>query len=625
MKNKNILLILENHVDKIVLGIIALMSICLLWVYVIGNPYGAEVKGRKRRPSQIDSYNKKEAERLYAQLEKMPDSIPYDKSFLSEYEKLLQCPFSDISVAATLMRNPGTGNLQGQEDRIYALPIIPPLDDVQVASLRGAAQVPTEQIGPDQPYDTVPRELEDVDLITISSRFDVQGLFNEFQQRFAGPRLKTAWKDPRLAKPVFARLELQRRAKQGNEAWGQWELVPRTRIDSYQKLLEDLPLTLSESKLGGLDSWLPRYNRQDVQHDILQPEAYLFTISRLEWMPPEFLDETLEIMKKQEQQDMREKQEERRNRSTKPADRRRTPTRQPSRRGRRDNEMTGFENVARPTRAIARKERDADDVRADFEKELLDEKSDIGSMRDPLLVWAHDDTATPGKTYQYRIRIGVFNPIAGKDWFQDDQADYKDQLVLWSDYSEPTDAVFIPKRIYVFPMGVLADKGAPDDIEGVQVEVAKYYLGRWRDFDFDVVPGQVIGYEVEDVQEEDKMQNEMGDYQPMFSETGTGQDPEMIDFTSDITLVDVTREVVWGSRLRAGSLYKMLYYDSEKKIQQVAIGKSNWGSDRRDIYGEIRESMTRDVEQRGPGTMPGGPMPGMTPDFMMEMMMPQQK
>ncbi|MHC4759948.1 MAG: hypothetical protein ACYS9H_01185 [Planctomycetota bacterium] len=250
MKNKNILLILENHVDKIVLGIIALISISLMWVYIIGNPYGVEVKGRKRNPSQIDSYIKKEADQLYAKLDKAADPMPNKKSFLPEYEKLLQCPFSDISVAATLMPNPGVGDLQGQEDRMYALPKIPPLTDVQIGSMRGAAQVPIEQVGPDQSYEMVPKEVEDVDLVTISSRFDVQALFNEFQQKFAGPRLKTAWKDQRLAKPVFARLELQRRVKKKDESWGQWERVSRTRIDSYRDLLHDLPMTMGESQFG---------------------------------------------------------------------------------------------------------------------------------------------------------------------------------------------------------------------------------------------------------------------------------------------------------------------------------------------------------------------------------------
>jgi hypothetical protein len=382
---------------------------------------------------------------------------------------------------------------------------------------------------------------------------------------------------------------------------------------------------MGESQFG-VDAWLSQYDRQVVQYDILQPEAYLFTISRTEWMSPEFLDEVLEIMEKEEKEAAREKQEQRGERSTRTGDRRRTPkpSRRDSGRDRRGADdfmgmgIGGQENT-RPRREDTRKERDADDVREDFEKELLDEKSDIGSMRDSLLIWAHDDSAEPGKTYQYRIRIGVLNPIAGKDWFQDDQADFKNQLVLWSDYSEPTEAVSILKRVYVFPMGVNADKDAPEDIESVQVEVAKYYMGRWRDFDFDVVPGQLVGYEVEDVQEEDETENAMGDFQLMAGGMGTGQDPEMIDFTSDITLVDVIREVAWGSRLRASSLYKMLYYDSDKKIQQAAIGKSNWDSDVRRVYSEIQESMKQDVEQRrGPSMMPGGPMPGMMPGMMLQ-------
>ena len=70
-------------------------------------------------------------------------------------------------------------------------------------------------------------------------------------------------------------------------------------------------MTMEESQFG-VDAWLSQYDRQDVQFDILQPEAYLFTISRTEWMSPEFMDEALEIMKKQEQQAAIEKQEDRR-------------------------------------------------------------------------------------------------------------------------------------------------------------------------------------------------------------------------------------------------------------------------------------------------------------------------
>ena len=66
MKNKNILALLESHVDKIVMAVCALASLFLLWVFVIGNPYGEKVRvgGREKKlgPSQIDRYVKQEAE-----------------------------------------------------------------------------------------------------------------------------------------------------------------------------------------------------------------------------------------------------------------------------------------------------------------------------------------------------------------------------------------------------------------------------------------------------------------------------------------------------------------------------------------------------------------------------------
>jgi hypothetical protein len=620
MKIKNTLLILENHVDKVILGLVSLISMYLLWVYIIGNPYGQEVKGRKLSPSKIDMAVKKDAERLYAQLDKLPDPMRYDKSFLSEYEKLLACSIDDISDAVALMTNPSAGDSEAQEARLYTLPIIPPLDGLKVASLRGGAEVPVDPVGPDRQYDEIATEQDDVDFITISSRLDISALYDEFQQRFAGPRLKTAWKDQRLARPVFARLELQRRVLQESGDWGQWERVQRTQVDAYKNLLEDLPLTLDESQLG-VDALLSQYDRQEVQFDILQPEAYSFTISRLDWMPPEFLNDALEIMDKQEKQDSVEKQEQRRKSSTNTRERLRPTERRTSRRPARgaDDFLGQGDNMERRTRTTAPKERDVDDVKKDFELELLKDSSDIATIREPMLIWAHDDSAVPGNTYQYRIRIGVFNPIAGRDWFEkeEERENFKDQLVLWSDYSEPTDEVFIPRRIYVFPMGVIAEKDSSGDIKGVQVEVAKYQQGRWWDYDFDVIPGEVIGYEVEDIQQEDGSQ---GETNPILSVTGddsSGKDLEKIDFTSDVMLVGIEREAVWGSRLRPDVLFKMLYSDSRTDMRQMAIGKSDWDSDTRKIYAEIQKSMKQDVEKIKSTTVPEG-----MPDFMEMYLMP---
>ncbi|MHC4291177.1 MAG: hypothetical protein ACYSTR_03080 [Planctomycetota bacterium] len=612
MKNKNILLMLENHIDKIVLAVFVLVSLFLLWVYVIDPPYG--------KPSEIDIHNKQEADKILPGLDDPPPPTPPLKPYLSDYEQLLQCSISEV--ATIQIPSPGVGDVVVEEGRIYALPGIPALVDVAVNNLRGAARVPTEEIAPNRPYASAIGEIKDVDFVSVSARFDVQKLYNNFQQSFMGRQLqKTSWKNEKLATPVFSRLELQRRTKQNDGRWGSWASVPRTMIDSYHKLLEELPLTLDQSQYG-VDIWLSRYEKQAVQHNILQPEYYSFTVSQLEWMPPEYLDQALDILKKEEEKEKRERQEQLHDRRTKTPDNRRTnpatrrttaPRRQqPVQRGRRPGGDPFSPNMSAPAlRKPVRKERTVKDVQKDFEKQLLDDKSNIATMQDPLLVWAHDDTTEPGQTYQYRLRMGVFNPIAGKEWFQKDQVEYKDQIVLWSGFSEPTEELHVPKRIYVFPMEVIANENASNGTEGVKVEVAKYYIGQWRDYEFDVYHGEIIGYEVEDVEEKSRTQYQENQFEPVMTETGMVQEPDTVDFTTDITFVDVIRDTVWGSRLRPSVLYKMLYYD-EGTLQQMPVGKSRWSSETRGIYADIQESIERGVRRRSPGIEPGM-IPGVRP------------
>ena len=616
MKNKNILLMLESHVDKIILAISILASLFLLWVFVISGPYSEKVRfqgGRERKagPSEIDRIIKEAVEAAAAELDKPAPAPPVRrKDYLAEYTQVLASSISRISSSVTISV-PSVGDVGVREDRTYALPGIPPLREVAVANLRGAAKVPIDEIRPDQSYSaSSATEIEDIDLVSVSARFNTQALFSNFERSFRGPSLRTFEKDARLATPVFARLELQRRTKGDSGNWGPWTAVPRTSIDSNRKLLEELPLVLDEASFG-VDIWMSQYQSKDIQQDILQPESYQFTISTVDWMAPEFQDEALAVMEKEELQARRRRMEELRDRRTdRPADtRRRTPTRRTTDRG-----VVGTAPTRTPTRPAGR-ERTAEDVRKDFEKELLDDRSDLKSLRNDLLVWVHDDTVVPGNTYQYRLRMGVFNPIAGRDWFQENQKEYKNQLVLWSDYSPPTDEVFIPERIYVFPMNVIADKNVQNDIKGVQVEVAKYYLGQWRDFDFDVYPGQIIGYEVEDVDKTDDAARSTDTYR-------SRKEPEVVDFTSGMTLVDVEKEVVWGSRLRRTVLDYMIYSDPEGKMRQTAIGKINWDSDTRKVYDEIQKSIEQGSEQRGIeridekipdmfDMLPGMMMPGM--------------
>ena len=42
----------ERYIDKVVLGVVGLLSWWLLWVFVLGNPYATDSDGRLRGPVQ---------------------------------------------------------------------------------------------------------------------------------------------------------------------------------------------------------------------------------------------------------------------------------------------------------------------------------------------------------------------------------------------------------------------------------------------------------------------------------------------------------------------------------------------------------------------------------------------
>lgn len=603
-KKKNILMVLESQVDKIVLGVIVLISLVLLWLYVIGNPYGEKVRigGREVsvKPGDIDRKVKDEADGLLEGLEQPPQSSEYsvyEKTYLADYSQKMQCAIANVP-SDIFIPYPGVGETAIEEDRLYAIPSIPSLTDVKTAVVRGAAQVPVQEVTPGMPYESVETKPTDIDFVTVSAHFDLQRLYNNFQLSFANPALKSSWKDNRLATPVLARVELQRRVKMENGTFGEWSDVPRAKIDPYKKLLEQLPLQADQMQFG-VDVWMSQYQSEEVQLDILQPASYVFVVSRTEWMPPEYLIETFEILQKQSEQQKREAIEERRKaRETERGIERRPatgrqPAATPGRPAITDPRMMGIETVRE--RPITRKERTLQDVEKDMQDAMLAKGTRLDNMREPVLIWAHDDTVQPGQTYEYRIRIGAFNPITGKDWFQKDQLAFKDQTVLWSDYFELTEAVDIPKMLDIFPVDILKAKDDSKDINGVKVEVAKYYMGKWQTHEFDVYPGETIGYSVENTPEEGTQLTE-GFVDMRMATTVTTEETE-IDYASGITMVDIVKEITWGTRMRRTDFYNMLCY-GVNGLTQIGVGKSNWSASLKKSYSTIQDAMEQDVQTR---------------------------
>ena len=89
-KKQNIQDMLEAHLDKIVLGLIGLISMYLLWAFVLGNPYGAQVAGRKIGPGRIDLENRQQARHLEDRMGEPAPRMEYDLRLAAEFEDLLE-------------------------------------------------------------------------------------------------------------------------------------------------------------------------------------------------------------------------------------------------------------------------------------------------------------------------------------------------------------------------------------------------------------------------------------------------------------------------------------------------------------------------------------------------------
>jgi len=84
-------------------------------------------------------------------------------------------------------------------------------------------------------------------------------------------------------------------------------------------------------------------------------------------------------------------------------------------------------------------------------------------------VWAHDLSVRPGRTYQYRMRVSVFNPVYGKALCADEKMRWTPELV--GEWSEPSAAVTIPRLVYFYFVGVFGDRAT--------LELHRWIHGQW--------------------------------------------------------------------------------------------------------------------------------------------------
>jgi hypothetical protein len=196
---------------------------------------------------------------------------------------------------------------------------------------------------------------------------------------------------------------------------------------------------------------------------------------------------------------------------------------------------------------------------------------DLSSLHEQITFWAYDDTVEPGASYRYRIRIGVFNPVAGTGQVLAEDAASNNKVILWSAFSEATDIVDIPKRLYFFPINV------QEAAKAVEFQVCKYVMGYWHSEQFMVKRGDAIG-KIAKVEPTDK------------DKAAEVKLPEMIDYTTGAIVVDVVAMNDWSGdkALQSRQYFDVLFSFDGMWVDRLPAKQMNWPDDLRSKYNELK-------------------------------------
>ncbi|MCK5225171.1 MAG: hypothetical protein KAQ89_00480, partial [Planctomycetes bacterium] len=505
----------EEHIEKIIMAIIGLVCIWLFISRVLISPNTISYDNKKLGTNNIDSYISKQAELLEDKLHSKPqppqEYTPLSSNFemimdngLLTIKKLPDNQFEiinriDASVALPLPHNAKQKAVRA----IYSLPVIGKLDNVAVEHIRSVAYVPTKTLNNNVIYDKDNTEANDLDLVTVEAAIDITELKKNFYESFAGQNLKKQWRDPYLAKPVFAAVQLQRQPLLKDGSWSDWQTLPRTRIDLYAKMFKIIE-DVKKLPIGGVKLQILQFKEKETQAALLQPQPYQIASEKELWLPPELHKKYTKYITEENQKEKRKKMA---------AERQRRELLQESKRANRAQRTTANKQDTRPSRTVPRttvkktiqvvrrndrsKQDETKVVRTDpqsihniqdeFSEILINKEDDTEDTKQFLIFWAHDDTAKANQKYRYRIRLGVFNPVAGTNQLSQQDMAKKNQAILWSDFSDITDVVEIPAMLYFFPVDII------EASQTITTTVCRYKLGYWYSKNFAVNRGEVIG------------------------------------------------------------------------------------------------------------------------------------
>lgn len=587
----------ERHLEKGVLGICAAVALAAVALYLVSSPNKIDLGGEVVGAEAIDERVRDAGTKLRDKLRSAEASEVKVENFVPELEAA-SSPLASAGVAAEipspvppLPRVPDIGDAVPKVGEIKLAKVIAPNQPIATKGRSSVLLVPPQPFaagGKNVPPPVAGVFQTDLNWITVGALFD--------QQKQIAVCKKAGYKAGRR-NPYLVGSDVQRREKLPDGTYGEWadvkaylpleppplppvEIVAgrkgqymatdatrekvRAYFDALRTIQAELFRPLFPSKKYG-DDWLyPKF--KDIDIPLLDEELCVSADAKC---PPRPYPPQPDIVKA-------------------------APTAPKSDKERLDAlraEMERLFAAGQCDEAIAKADEllndkavtDADKKLASSRKAQMKQDKEQGRCKAKpdeshdeeggsrarmsrfQVVWANDAAppseggVTSGKTYQYRMRVRLYNRFCA---VPADVADAKDaeSVFVAGDWSDPTEDIYISPDMKFF-----LTSGNPGSQSGAKVTVFKWFQGVWVNATFAAEPGQALGGKSR------QPVGKMADGQP---------DKPEIDFATGATVVDIDYDYQFRTKRNKGKGFTvddpsptvaMIYKDASGVLRQRVL------------------------------------------------------
>lgn len=552
----------EAHVEKISIAI-ALIVIIVVVMNIL-KPAGVEIGGRELPPSQAAQQSAEIADGFRQQMEQPRTDIPLPPPYqpraglFAQNQPLPPAEVDNIPLTPVYLPN----GPQSQDQRTYIIPPMPQLSQPDISLTQAVAVVTASGDAQNDPDQRRNQQSVDVDFVSVEVTFPYDQIRNDFAANFTGARVETPLE---LAMPLVAGVQLQRSVLMPDGSWSEFQDVAI--LDRGEPEPLNLPsineINLLAQSLYDLELENRYYNLSNnpqQQQQIIQPIPY--TMDGDDWLPPS------------QQAELDEQQREERrtagaNQPQQPQPRQPAglPAGGPGPGAPMIDPMMGpMGPMVGPQQPNQRTSTASSRSRTNRNIPNIN-----WNTVEQLTIWAHDGNVQLGATYRYRIRLGIFNPIAGHNWLTEQQSDLEEERILWTQWAQPEYYVRVPERTAFFP------RTANVDTNTLSVDVYRNQNGMWYQQTFVVTPGEAIGTiaRVPATGSTRRTTRDRDDREP--------EELIDVDFRTFATLVDIvpgsSHWVQRGRQYTQRETEDIIYRTPEGNIERLPVDNQCWPAD----------------------------------------------